>query len=156
MTDKPDLSHLRPDTRAIRAGIERSDAHEMSEALQLTQGYVYESAAQAERVLPMVVVFSRKRRGLPFRWWRLQGSRGGRWEGPDTPIHVGSSGMSCFCASRGRRPGDIRRLTARWRNSSDPLQHACRLLRVDRGLAAADQRPADVDRRLVGHSLHGL
>ncbi len=48
MTDQPDLSHLRPDTRAIRAGIERSDAREMSEGLFLTQGYVYESAAQAE------------------------------------------------------------------------------------------------------------
>src|SRR5690606_14246008 len=48
MTDTPDLSHLRPDTRAVRAGIARSDAAEMSEGLFLTQGYVYDSAESAE------------------------------------------------------------------------------------------------------------
>ena len=48
MSDKPDLSHLRPDTRAVRAGIDRSQAAEMSEGLFLTQGYVYESAEAAE------------------------------------------------------------------------------------------------------------
>jgi O-succinylhomoserine sulfhydrylase len=48
MTDKPDLSQYRPDTRAIRAGIERSQHHEMAEGLFLTQGYVYDRAADAE------------------------------------------------------------------------------------------------------------
>jgi O-succinylhomoserine sulfhydrylase len=48
MTDEPDLSKYRPDTRAIRAGIERSQHHEMSEGLFMTQGYVYNRAADAE------------------------------------------------------------------------------------------------------------
>jgi O-succinylhomoserine sulfhydrylase len=48
MTDEPDLSKYRPDTRAIRAGIERSQHHEMSEGLFMTQGYVYDRAADAE------------------------------------------------------------------------------------------------------------
>ena len=48
MNDQPDLSKYRPDTRAIRAGIERSQHHEMSEGLFMTQGYVYDRAADAE------------------------------------------------------------------------------------------------------------
>jgi len=48
MTDEPDLSKYRPDTRAIRGGIERSQHHEMSEGLFMTQGYVYDRAADAE------------------------------------------------------------------------------------------------------------
>ncbi len=48
MTDEPDLTQYRPDTRAIRAGIERSQHHEMSEGLFMTQGYVYDRAADAE------------------------------------------------------------------------------------------------------------
>ncbi|WP_029291533.1 O-succinylhomoserine sulfhydrylase [Cellulomonas sp. HZM] len=39
---------LRPDTLAVRGGLVRSEFDEMSEALFLTQGYVYGSAAQAE------------------------------------------------------------------------------------------------------------
>jgi len=38
----------RPDTRAVRGGLDRSPHAETSEALYLTQGYVYESAAEAE------------------------------------------------------------------------------------------------------------
>ncbi len=38
----------RPATRAVRAGHDRSDFAETSEALFLTQGYVYDTAAQAE------------------------------------------------------------------------------------------------------------
>ncbi len=48
MTDAPDPSTYRPDTRAIRAGIDRSHHHEMSEGLFLTSGYVYDRAADAE------------------------------------------------------------------------------------------------------------
>ncbi len=48
MTDEIDLSKYRPDTRAIRGGIERSQHHEMSEGLFMTQGYVYDRAADAE------------------------------------------------------------------------------------------------------------
>ena len=48
MNEDPDLSNYRPDTRAIRAGIERSQHHEMSEGLFMTQGYVYDRAADAE------------------------------------------------------------------------------------------------------------
>jgi O-succinylhomoserine sulfhydrylase len=39
---------LRPDTLAVRGGTHRSDFAETSEGLFLTQGYVYDSAAQAE------------------------------------------------------------------------------------------------------------
>lgn len=39
---------LRPDTLAVRGGLVRSQFQEMSEALFLTQGYVYDDAAQAE------------------------------------------------------------------------------------------------------------
>lgn len=38
----------RPDTQAVRGGLARSDFQEMSEALFLTSGYVYDSAADAE------------------------------------------------------------------------------------------------------------
>ena len=48
MTDESDFSQYRPDTRAIRAGLERSQHHEMSEGLFMTQGYVYDRAADAE------------------------------------------------------------------------------------------------------------
>ncbi len=39
---------LRPDTLAVRGGLHRSGFQETSEALYLTQGYVYDDAAQAE------------------------------------------------------------------------------------------------------------
>jgi O-succinylhomoserine sulfhydrylase len=39
----------RPETRLVQAGILRSEFGETSEALFLTQGYVYENSAQAER-----------------------------------------------------------------------------------------------------------
>jgi O-succinylhomoserine sulfhydrylase len=44
----PDATGWRPDTLAVRGGLARSDYAENSEALFLTQGYVYDSAAQAE------------------------------------------------------------------------------------------------------------
>lgn len=43
-----DLDGLRPDTLAVRGGLVRSGFDEMSEALFLTQGYTYASAADAE------------------------------------------------------------------------------------------------------------
>ena len=43
-----DDASWRPDTRAVRGGLHRSDAEETSEALYLTSGYVYSSAAEAE------------------------------------------------------------------------------------------------------------
>lgn len=39
---------LRPDTLAVRAGLHRTGFDETAEALFLTQGYVYETAAEAE------------------------------------------------------------------------------------------------------------
>ena len=41
--------HYRPETRLVHAGTLRSEFGETSEALFLTQGYVYELSAQAER-----------------------------------------------------------------------------------------------------------
>ena len=41
-------STLRPDTLAVRGGLVRSQFNEMSEALFLTQGYVYDNGAEAE------------------------------------------------------------------------------------------------------------
>jgi O-succinylhomoserine sulfhydrylase len=41
-------AELRPDTLAVRGGLVRSQFNETSEALFLTQGYVYDAAAQAE------------------------------------------------------------------------------------------------------------
>ena len=43
------LAHYRPETRLVHAGTLRSEFGETSEALFLTQGYVYESSVQAER-----------------------------------------------------------------------------------------------------------
>ncbi|MCC2315832.1 O-succinylhomoserine sulfhydrylase [Cellulomonas xiejunii] len=43
-----DRSTLRPDTLAVRGGLVRSEFGEMSEAVFLTQGYSYPTAAQAE------------------------------------------------------------------------------------------------------------
>ena len=42
-------TNYRPETRLVHAGTLRSEFGETSEALFLTQGYVYESSAQAER-----------------------------------------------------------------------------------------------------------
>ena len=41
-------SRYRPETRLVQAGTLRSEFGETSESLFLTQGYVYESSAQAE------------------------------------------------------------------------------------------------------------
>jgi O-succinylhomoserine sulfhydrylase len=48
MADTPDTSSLRPDTLAVRGGMQRTPFDEMSEALFITQGYVYPTAAEAE------------------------------------------------------------------------------------------------------------
>ena len=49
MSDASDETpNWRPDTLAVRGGLERSRFDETAEALYLTQGYVYESAAAAE------------------------------------------------------------------------------------------------------------
>jgi O-succinylhomoserine sulfhydrylase len=45
---EPGGQSWRPDTQAVRGGTRRSDFAETSEGLFLTQGYVYESAAEAE------------------------------------------------------------------------------------------------------------
>lgn len=47
MTDKTDLQGLSLDTLAVRAGIERSQFGEHSEALYLTSSFVFKSAAEA-------------------------------------------------------------------------------------------------------------
>jgi O-succinylhomoserine sulfhydrylase len=48
MADGADLPEgLRPDTLAVRAGLQRSGFHETAEALFLTSGYVYGSAQEA-------------------------------------------------------------------------------------------------------------
>jgi O-succinylhomoserine sulfhydrylase len=46
--DQPEGRSLRPATLGVRGGMARSNFAETSEALYLTQGYVYESAGQAE------------------------------------------------------------------------------------------------------------
>jgi O-succinylhomoserine sulfhydrylase len=48
VSDAREPGDLRPDTLAVRGGLERSGFAETSEALFLTQGYVYTSAAEAE------------------------------------------------------------------------------------------------------------
>src|SRR6188768_2746123 len=48
MNDPSDSHHLRPDTLAVRGGVHRTEFQEMSEAIFLTQGYVYSTAAEAE------------------------------------------------------------------------------------------------------------
>lgn len=47
-TDHPDVPALRPRTLAVRGGLARSGFDETAEAMYLTSGFVYESAAQAE------------------------------------------------------------------------------------------------------------
>jgi len=47
MTDA-DCPELRPDTLAVRAGMHRTPFQEMAEPIFLTQGYVYDTAAEAE------------------------------------------------------------------------------------------------------------
>lgn len=47
MNDKQDLNALHFDTLAIRAGIDRSQFNEHSEAMYLTSSFVFDSAAQA-------------------------------------------------------------------------------------------------------------
>lgn len=46
--DSGDVASWRPATRLVRGGLNRSQFDETSEALYLTQGYVYDSAEQAE------------------------------------------------------------------------------------------------------------
>ncbi|MES1171591.1 MAG: PLP-dependent transferase, partial [Actinomycetota bacterium] len=48
MTEPSDSPDLRPDTLAVRGGVNRTAFQEMSEPIFLTQGYVYDTAAQAE------------------------------------------------------------------------------------------------------------
>lgn len=48
MTDSSDCPPLRPDTLAVRGGLSRTAFDEMSEAMFITQGYVYATAAEAE------------------------------------------------------------------------------------------------------------
>ncbi len=48
MTDQPDPKSLRPATRLINAGLERTPYGETSEAMFLTSGFVYDNAEQAE------------------------------------------------------------------------------------------------------------
>jgi len=48
MTEPSDCPDLRPDTLAVRGGVNRTAFQEMSEPIFLTQGYVYDTAAQAE------------------------------------------------------------------------------------------------------------
>jgi O-succinylhomoserine sulfhydrylase len=45
---RPPGADWRPDTFAVRGGLQRSELDETSEALYLTSGYVYSSAAEAE------------------------------------------------------------------------------------------------------------
>ncbi|MEP6797435.1 MAG: O-succinylhomoserine sulfhydrylase [Lapillicoccus sp.] len=47
-TSGPERAALRPDTIAVRGGLDRSHFDETSEALYLTSGFVYDSAEQAE------------------------------------------------------------------------------------------------------------
>jgi len=42
-----EVPDLRPETLAVRAGVERSQFNEHSEALYLTSSFVFDSAAQA-------------------------------------------------------------------------------------------------------------
>ena len=46
--DQPHLDGLRPQTKLIRAGVNRSQHGETSEALYLNSGFVYDSAEQSE------------------------------------------------------------------------------------------------------------
>src|SRR6476469_6151927 len=43
-----DLNHLRPATRLVHGGVQRTHHGETAEALFLTSGYVYDDAEQAE------------------------------------------------------------------------------------------------------------
>ena len=47
MPDRDKFSEFRPNTRAVRAGLQRTPFQETSEALFLNSGYVYDSAQQA-------------------------------------------------------------------------------------------------------------
>ena len=48
-TPSNDITTWRPETELVHAGTLRSEFNETSEALYLTQGYVYHSAEQAEQ-----------------------------------------------------------------------------------------------------------
>ncbi|MGZ4588721.1 MAG: PLP-dependent transferase, partial [Mycobacteriaceae bacterium] len=48
MSTAENSSLWRPDTQAVRGGLARSEYQEMSEALFLTSGFVYDTAADAE------------------------------------------------------------------------------------------------------------
>ena len=47
-TTKPDANQLRPATQMVHGGVMRSQFGETSEALFMTQGYVYDSAESQE------------------------------------------------------------------------------------------------------------
>ena len=49
MTFNPDAAGWSPDTQAVRGGLDRTNFQETSEAVFLNSGFVYESAAAAER-----------------------------------------------------------------------------------------------------------
>lgn len=49
MTFNPDAASWSPDTQAVRGGLDRTNFQETSEAVFLNSGFVYQSAAAAER-----------------------------------------------------------------------------------------------------------
>ena len=106
----------RPETRLVHAGTLRSQFGETSEALFLTQGYVYESSAQAERALQgrgagLPVFALRQPDGRDVRGAH-GGVRGRRGRARDRDRHGGGDGRAARPAqggrSCGRREGAVR------------------------------------------------
>ena len=124
-------ARYRPETRLVHAGTLRSQFGETSEALFLTQGYVYDSSAQAERR------FKNEEPGYQYSRFsnptvamfeaRMAVARGRRSRARDRDRHGGGDGRAARPAqgrrSRRRREGAVRLVPLRGRGFPAALRH---------------------------------
>ena len=151
-------AHYRPETRLVHSGTIRSEFGETSEALFLTQGYVYDSAEQCEARFkgedpgyiysrysnPTIAMFER-------RMIELEGAEAGRstahrhGRGDD-----GGSGAAESRRSRGRRESDVRIVPLRGGRPAAALRHFVDAGRRPRSRPVAQGDAAEYQELLPG------
>lgn len=102
MTKDSGTRALRPRTRMVRAGLDRSDHCETSEALFMTSGYVYGSASEAEESFDGTrdrMVYSRFKNPTTAMFEERLAAIEGAPEGFDIACRATSSGMAAVHAA---------------------------------------------------------
>jgi O-succinylhomoserine sulfhydrylase len=108
-----DSGKWKPRTRAVHAGTRRSQYGEMSEAIFLTQGFLYDSAEDAEARFSKPAPTSSSMPATATRPWRCSRTASPRWKAPRTPLPRPRDGGGQRCAdvdaARGRSCGVVAR-----------------------------------------------